>query len=104
MTSIYIELHMRPPAETIAPTGLADSTAHAFAVKSGPKSGCSAYYAALRDALAAARAKTGDELTAWRDAVGSRELRKEPRLPKKDEEEGEEEEEEDDVEWIGSSA
>ena len=53
------------------------------------------YYNALRDALQEARSQIGDELTAWRDCVGNKELNKEPRKGNGvEEEEGEEEEEE----------
>ena len=54
----------------------------------------SSYYDALRNALEEARNQVGDELTAWRDRVGKKELNKEPRKGNGDEEEEEEEEEE----------
>ena len=50
------------------------------------------YYDALRDALEEARSQIGDELTAWRDRVGKKELNKEPRKENGDEEDEEEEE------------
>ena len=47
----------------------------------------------MRNALEEARNQIGDELTAWRDCVGKKELNKEPRKGNGDEEgEGEEEE------------
>ena len=52
------------------------------------------YYDALRNALEEARNQIGDELTAWRDCVGKKELNKELRKGNGDEEEEEEEEEE----------
>ena len=56
------------------------------------------YYAGLREAIANAKGAVGEELTVWRDAVGSRELTKEPKAVKKDDEEdGEEEEEEEEA-------
>ena len=51
------------------------------------------YYDALRNALKEARSQVGDELTAWRDCVGKKELNKEPRKGNGDGEEEEEEEE-----------
>ena len=52
------------------------------------------YYDALRDALEEARNQIGNELTAWRDCVGKRELNKELKKGNgDDDEEGEEEEE-----------
>ena len=50
------------------------------------------YYDALRITLEKARNLVGDELTAWRDCVGKKELNKEPRKGNGDEEEEEEEE------------
>lgn len=50
------------------------------------------YYVALRNALEEARTQIGDELTAWRDCVGKKELNKEPRKGDGDEEEEEPEE------------
>jgi hypothetical protein len=52
-----------------------------------------AYYDALRNALKEARSQVGDELTAWKDCVGKKELNKELRKGNGDEEEEEEEEE-----------
>jgi hypothetical protein len=51
------------------------------------------YYDGLRNALEEARNQIGDELTAWRDCVGKKELNKEPRKGNDDEEEVDEEEE-----------
>ena len=51
------------------------------------------YYDALRNALQDARSQIGDELTAWRDCVGNKELNKEPRKGNGVEEEEEEEDE-----------
>jgi hypothetical protein len=51
------------------------------------------YYDALRNTLEEARNQIGDELTAWRDCVGNKELNKELRKGNGDEDEGEEVEE-----------
>jgi hypothetical protein len=51
------------------------------------------YYDALRIALEEARNQIGDELTAWRDCVGKKELNKELRKGNGYDEEEEEEEE-----------
>ncbi|KAG6874664.1 hypothetical protein C0993_012672, partial [Termitomyces sp. T159_Od127] len=52
------------------------------------------YYSALRVAIAEARDQLGNELTAWRDAVGKAESSKEtPKTLKYDAEDAEEEEE-----------
>ncbi|KIM69974.1 hypothetical protein SCLCIDRAFT_1207233 [Scleroderma citrinum Foug A] len=50
-----------------------------------------AYYKKLRSAISDARMKLGDELTAWRDAVGSGEVGKEKAVKTVNEEESEEE-------------
>ena len=49
------------------------------------------YYDVLRNALEEARNQIGDELTAWRDCVGNKELNKELKKGNGDEEEEEEE-------------
>ena len=74
------------------------SKTHQFKVDTAPSSNDSqdakkSYYEALRDALEEARSQIGDELTAWRDCVGKKELNKELRKGNGDEEEEEEEEE-----------
>ena len=75
------------------------SKTHQFEIDTTPSTNDSQeakkpYYDALRNALEEARNQIGDELTAWRDRVGKKELNKEPRKGNgDDEEEGEEEEE-----------
>ena len=76
------------------------SKTHQFKIDTTPSSNDSysqeakkSYYDALRNAMEEARNQIGDELTAWRDRVGKKELNKEPRKGNGDEEgEGEEEE------------
>ena len=78
------------------------SKAHQFKIDTAPPSSNdsdhiqeakkSYYYDALRNALEEARNQIGDELTAWRDCVGKKELNKEPRKGNGDEEEEEAEE------------
>lgn len=53
--------------------------------------GKKSYYDVLQNALEQARNLVGDELTAWRDRVGKKELNKELRRGNGDEEEEEEE-------------
>ncbi|VDB84262.1 unnamed protein product [Peniophora sp. CBMAI 1063] len=92
---INISISLKPPADTTAPANLSATSSHAFPLSIAPDAqGHAAYYAALRAALADARAKTGDELTQWRDVVGKSELGKEPKKTVTDEDEGDEEEEE----------
>ncbi|EKM61790.1 uncharacterized protein PHACADRAFT_248656 [Phanerochaete carnosa HHB-10118-sp] len=52
------------------------------------------YYSGLRESIERAKNTVGEELTAWRDAVGNREQSKEMKLAKKDEEEGDEDDDE----------
>ena len=77
------------------------SKTHQFKIDTNPSSNGdtsskeakkSCYYEALRKALEEARNQIGDELTAWRDCVGKKELNKEPRKGNGEEEEEEEEE------------
>ena len=76
------------------------SKVHQFKIDNTPSSKDSdtqeakkSYYDALQNALEEARNQIGDELTAWRDCVGKKELNKEPRKGNGVDEEEEEEEE-----------
>ncbi|KAG2159120.1 uncharacterized protein EDB93DRAFT_445376 [Suillus bovinus] len=89
-----------PPPSTVAPPSLSQETTHRFPVVSLPASESQEdidselkrYYASLRASIAEARTKLGEELTAWRDAVGSAELGKEKSVKAEADDEGEEEE------------
>ena len=52
------------------------------------------YYDGLRTAIAQAKDSVGEELTAWRDAVGTLEQAKEPKISMTEEDEEDEEDEE----------
>ena len=71
----------RPNAES--------STSHTRPVAPSA-SGHKEYYDALRVAIDEIKEVTGHELTAWRDAVGNRELGKEANVKKGDDEDGSE--------------
>jgi len=92
-SALTVSYELHPPSETPA-EGLQTQKTHTFPV-SAEKSGKD-YYESLRKAVAEARGVLGEELTAWRDVVGTREQTKESKLPKQGEEdeEGEEEQEE----------
>ena len=81
---ITITYELSPPADTPAPS-LDKARTLDFAVPE--KTELKAYYAGLREAIEKARNAVGEELTVWRDAVGNRELTKEPKVVKKDDEE-----------------
>ncbi|OJA09382.1 hypothetical protein AZE42_06817 [Rhizopogon vesiculosus] len=89
-----------PPPSTVAPQSLSQETTHRFTVEGQPEdskgdSELKRYYALLRSSIAEARIKLGEELTAWRDAVGNAELGKEKSVKAEvddEEEEGNEEE------------
>ncbi|KAF9225212.1 hypothetical protein BS17DRAFT_652914, partial [Gyrodon lividus] len=68
-----------PPGGTTSPQLLTPTVSHSFpvAVSSENRSDAKEYYSALQKSITAAREKLGDELTAWRDAVGNSELGKE---------------------------
>lgn len=85
---ITVEYTIKPPQSSGQGYDLPTSKKHEFPVQS---SGQSEHYKALRESIAQARQEVGDEMTAWRDAVGTAELNKEPKKPKADEEEEEEE-------------
>jgi hypothetical protein len=99
MTSVTFTYELNPPVEVTAP-GLNASAKHDFPIAASPQTTDAyvSYYTALRTTVAEARAKLGEELTIWRDAVGKKETEKEKAKPAKpteddeDTEEGDEEE------------
>ncbi|EPS99403.1 hypothetical protein FOMPIDRAFT_1124515 [Fomitopsis schrenkii] len=86
--TVTYELH--PPAD-MPSEGLQPGNTHTFPVEEGKKG--KEYYESLRKAVADAKNVLGEELTAWRDAVGTREQTKESKLSKKSDEDEEDEDE-----------
>lgn len=85
-----------PPPSTVAPLSLSQETTHRFPIpglesKEDAES-LKRYYTSLRASIAQARTKLGEELTAWRDAVGNAEVGKERSARAEADDEGEEEE------------
>ena len=91
VTIIY-ELH--PPSDTPTPPSLTASQTLQYPVSSEPITSHKAYYENLRAEVLQAKSVLGEQLTAWRDAVGKREDNKEAKIPKKNEEDEEDEDEE----------
>ena len=91
-TSITISYDLNPPESV--DNELVESKSASFTVKKSPEDGQKAYYAALRSgsAIHLARNQLGDELTAWRDAVGKEELALEGKPAAVDDEEDDNEE------------
>ncbi|KIK37262.1 hypothetical protein CY34DRAFT_810482 [Suillus luteus UH-Slu-Lm8-n1] len=88
-----------PPPSTVAPSSLSQETTHRFPIIPLPgleskedDDSLKKYYTSLRASIAEARTKLGEELTAWRDAVGNAELGKEKSVKAEADDEGEEEE------------
>lgn len=88
-----------PPPSTVAPPSLSQETTHRFPITPLPSleskeddDSLKRYYTSLRASIAEARTKLGEELTAWRDAVGNAELGKEKSAKAEADDEGEEEE------------
>jgi len=93
--SITISYNLHPPKDTPAPAdNLSTSKSLEFPVTT--KESLPKYYEALRASIAQAKDAVGEDLTAWRDAVGNRELKKEPKpaAAAVDEEDEEDEDEE----------
>jgi hypothetical protein len=76
MRAITITYDLNPPFGTQADNSLT-AREHIFDVKDGLADGQKKYYEALRGAIGEAKNTVGEELTAWRDAVGSKEQDKE---------------------------
>ncbi|KAI6031244.1 hypothetical protein PISMIDRAFT_671953, partial [Pisolithus microcarpus 441] len=90
------------PAGTEHPPSLTPTVTHTFSIGNGSSHGAldsdssadvREYYDGVRAAIAAARLKLGEELTAWRDAVSSWEVGRERKLKAEKDEEDEDEEE-----------
>ncbi|KAG6812278.1 hypothetical protein H0H92_003587 [Tricholoma furcatifolium] len=101
--SITIRYELHPPAQVLsdaAAGGLTTAKTESHVVEGEIPTGGSAegqlgvYYGALRTAIAQAKDQLGNELTAWRDAVGKAELSKETAKTLKYDADEEEEEEE----------
>lgn len=80
--TLFYSLH--PPESTEAPPLGTPSKTYEFPLKSGATNKQGAYYNALREAILEAKVKIGEDLTVWRDAVGTLEDKKEPRKVKTD--------------------
>ncbi|EPQ60087.1 hypothetical protein GLOTRDRAFT_13446, partial [Gloeophyllum trabeum ATCC 11539] len=88
--SITIAYHLHPP-EGVAGEGLSSTKTQEFPVSGGDQK---EYYESLRSAINEAKSKLGEELTAWRDAVGNKEQGKEKTVPMKSEDDEDESDEE----------
>lgn len=97
--SLTITYDFHPPVGSSIDPSLDPKATHNFplslsAAEGRDTIGYRAHYDALKAAIVEARAQTGDELTRWRDAVGTAEQTKESKSRgKKDDDEEEEDEE-----------
>ncbi|KAL0952043.1 hypothetical protein HGRIS_008685 [Hohenbuehelia grisea] len=92
--SITVSYKLQPPAG-VETRNLQTEKEMCFEVAAEPAANDSqGYYTALRAAVEDARNRLGDDLTAWRDAVGKKELSKETKKSMKYGVEDEEEDEE----------
>lgn len=90
MAALSVQYKLNPPAGTAAPA-LEPNAHHTIPVLAPPSGDHRSYYDALRASIADAKATLGEELTAWRDAVGKGEAIKEKKQVSTDSEEEEEE-------------
>ncbi|KAI0079555.1 hypothetical protein K474DRAFT_1658900 [Panus rudis PR-1116 ss-1] len=92
MRVVAVSYALQPPSN-LPPetTDLTPVKSHEFPVSVKNPSDYRAYYEGLRASVMQAKSILGDELTAWRDAVGTAEALKEPKATK--EEGGEDEDE-----------
>lgn len=74
--SISVNYQLHPPPNTNAGNLTATRT-EAFPVERSIGEGQKKYYEGLQQAIGIAKSTLGEELTAWRDAVGNGELGKE---------------------------
>lgn len=94
-TTLTVSYALSPPEGTNSPHSLSPNGVHAFAVEAERTADIREYYEALRKSIAAAKERLGEELTAWRDAVGNTEVGKEKaaKAARAENEEDEEDEE-----------
>lgn len=76
-TTLTVSYELSPPNGTNAPPSLAPNGAHSFTVEADKTANIWDYYEALQKSIVAAKERFGEELTAWRDAVGNAEVGKE---------------------------
>ncbi|KAJ7169760.1 hypothetical protein C8R46DRAFT_210245 [Mycena filopes] len=93
--TITIEYTLKPPQCSGEGYELHTSKKHTFEIRAD--GGQSKLYQSLREGIAQARNEVGQELTAWRDAVGKAELTKETKKPINDDDEEEEDGDGDDA-------
>ncbi|KAH9897621.1 hypothetical protein C8Q73DRAFT_681884 [Cubamyces lactineus] len=92
--AVSVAYELKPPSDTPIPTHLNATKTHEVPITNTDATNQKAYYEGLRTAVLQAKSTLGEELTAWRDAVGKREDNKEAKIPKKGEEDEDEEDEE----------
>jgi streptomycin 6-kinase len=89
--TVTVSYQLNPPTD-IQAENLSTSKTQSFPVKCGSDNSTE-YYGALHKTIEEAKDQLGNELTAWRDAVGKAELSKEtPKTLKYDADEEEEDE------------
>ena len=91
---VSVTYELKPPSDTPIPTHLNVTKTHEVPIANADVSNQKSYYEGLRTAVLQVKSTLGEELTAWRDAVGKREDNKEARIPKKSEGDEDEEDEE----------
>ena len=94
MPSLSVAYTLNPPSDTISPSQLPKASTLQTALPDPASTGQKAYYGELRKAVLQTKSTLGEQLTAWRDAVGKGEDNKEAKIPKKTEEDEDEEDEE----------
>ncbi|CDO74415.1 hypothetical protein BN946_scf184867.g13 [Trametes cinnabarina] len=91
--AVTVTYNLSPPEDTPLPANMPADRYLEFPLADADASNQKAYYAALKAAVLEAKSALGEQLTAWRDAVGKLEDKKEAKIPKTSE--GDEEEEDD---------
>jgi hypothetical protein len=93
--NIIITYELNLPKDT-PPLGLSTKTTHELAVSEDVRS-LKSYYESIQEAIERGKGIIGEELTAWRDAVGNKEQSKESMTPRKARDDDDEEEGDDDT-------
>lgn len=93
MSSVKITYNLKPPVG-VDINGLEKSKTYELSVLVSPENGPKSYYTALQESITKTKEQIGNDLTAWRDAVGKTESKNESMKLKSEEEEETEEERE----------
>ena len=88
-TKLIVNYSLNPPKESKVSDSCLTSKTHEYPLTREERSSHTIYYDQLRKVVLEAKAKIGEDLTSWRDAVGALEDKKESKKAETDEDDEE---------------